>query len=190
MSFKQSNQEKYDFAFSVLTNAYMNNTLAVHNPCGCVCGNLIAHSLNIPVVKNPILPNVVFWEGRDPQWYRLFCTVPYFFSTTHDVYRVIRAEGRQAQVEYISNDRKQESLDEVYSTPFSRGQLQEMEWLFEKHAKGKTYDDEMYNGLTAVLNYLGEELKVQGRDLSNVFKISSDGNLQKSESCERKVECA
>ncbi len=159
---RMSNEEKVDKIFQVLTSAYMDNTLQPGSACGCATGNIIAYALNTKVrrkIINGIPSDYLHWENDSPSWGHLFYTLQKntLAYEAAKVNKLVQENDTHAQFIRTSLiDRLEEYINhEVKSTGLPLEVLMGIEFTFESNAyTGNSRDDQMYKGLSAVLEYL------------------------------------
>lgn len=175
-------QQKYDLILQILTDSYVNGTLKPGNGCGCLVGNLIAHSLGINIY---ISNGEITWHGATPKWAHKFWTstvgaaglVKAFIS---DETIIRKQNGHQAQMVRISFMDPSVGYDadwQLAQVGLPTNVLMDLEWTFEINAARTTDTDEkMFLGLMAALDYLAvyfelpETSKVKGKkQLEAVF---------------------
>jgi hypothetical protein len=127
------NKELFDKTVKILVNAYLNNSLEPGNCHACAVGNIIAANMGIKYNKD------LQWIGRQVAWSRVFVT----FS-----FRIAQVKRPWA---YTG-----EALEQINSTGYSWEDLARLEYAFERAPRSKAREEQMFNGLMAVAEVLGE----------------------------------
>lgn len=137
----------FDQTVSTLVKAFMNNTLEIGNYCACAIGNLIAEKVNAKIVLKPgWLPE---YTGSRYEWDHPKFTGEEWYATRptirSSVCREILVAGRK-MIDLIGY-----TLEEI--------------WLIEGAFEGcrykhKDYEDQMFNGLMAVVDVLADIHKI------------------------------
>lgn len=144
-------EELYHKTVGILYDAYFNDTLEHRNCYACAVGNLIAanngyeftteHSGLRNFVWRGFAPYGEEWIGRKvAHWYGLVS--PFRNCTDKDV-----------------------ALKQILSTGYSIDEIILIEQAFESGDFGESKDEEMFNGLVAVLEVLKEIHQVTDEDL-------------------------
>lgn len=130
-----NNQEKFEDTINILVKAYQNNTLQKGDCNACAVGNIIANKCGILYTKD------LHWTTDLPAWQYVFMTV---FG------------NQEKNLNYYTGKAK----EQIDSTGYTWQQLAKIEFAFESAPEGKTKDEEMFNGLMAVVDVLMEMHKI------------------------------
>ena len=183
-----TNEQKYDILYNVLVDAYMNDTLAVGHCQGCAVGNIVAKALGINITRCKVFGGLI-WEESTPKWSNVFTTVSRHILNKNDPKYVSVVRKNDDYIQILHNHSSMTGLIELQTTGLDLDVLMNIEWYFETGATGNSTDEIMFNGLSAVLKYLGEEFGIEEsrreekkKNLSSVFNINVNANiLQKTD---------
>jgi len=143
-------QEKlYHKTVDILVQAYFNDTLEVGNYCACAIGNIIAANNGYKYFKDDM--DNLSWENVSDniakQWFIL----------------VKEDFDKQMRNEPFANY-------QIHSTGYALDEVIEIENAFENAPEGETDDEDMFNGLMAVIDALDKIHKNTSTEISQTAK--------------------
>lgn len=153
------NITKFNETVNILVKAFLNNTLVSKACTACAVGNIIAHHMGYKVLTQgefnatPLFNEA--WVNKSnncyirPSWQNVFMTI---------------SDSCQIGIEKVLDKNhfwyNIEADRQISSTGYTWQELAKVEFTFEANQKGMTEEDQMFNGLMAVVDVLAEIHKI------------------------------
>lgn len=145
--------ELFHKTVGILVNAYLNDTLQHNNCWACAVGNIVAGNMGLKIEKHN------FYMCEEPYRDYQIYGIPYYNTLTAGILATRNFSTKEIKTINLT----EAQLEQAKATEYTIEELNRIEVVFENADRyyiddinNEFYDEWMYNGLMAVVDYLIE----------------------------------